>query len=160
MQETWDEFIIAVPWFLINLNAWDLQHIFVLNPDNSGLPLWGLAATGKSAQIGLWRFRSVGQGDPLEEGRATHSSVPAWRTPWTEEPGGLQFTGLQSQAWLKRLSMHEHYKQEKNFCWVVTCGCACTSSSFMTWRILLLSSHQSGKLDEAADLLIKRCSKR
>ena len=28
--------------------------------------------------------------DPLEEGMATHSSVLAWRSPWTEEPGGLQ----------------------------------------------------------------------
>ena len=32
---------------------------------------------------------SVGQEDPLEEGMATRSSVLAWRTPWTEEPGGL-----------------------------------------------------------------------
>ena len=31
---------------------------------------------------------------------ATHSSALAWRTPWTEEPGGLQSMGLQSQAWL------------------------------------------------------------
>ena len=30
------------------------------------------------------------QGDPLEEGMATHSSILAWRIPWTEEPGGLQ----------------------------------------------------------------------
>ena len=31
--------------------------------------------------------------DPLEEGMATHSSVLAWRIPWTEEPGGLQSMG-------------------------------------------------------------------
>ena len=31
--------------------------------------------------------------DPLEEGMAIHSSVLAWRTPWTEEPGGLQSMG-------------------------------------------------------------------
>ena len=37
---------------------------------------------------------------------ATHSSVLAWRTPWTEEPGGLQYSGLQSQTRLKQLSMH------------------------------------------------------
>ena len=37
--------------------------------------------------------RSLGGGDPLEEGMATHSSIPAWRIPWTEEPGGLQSTG-------------------------------------------------------------------
>ena len=33
--------------------------------------------------------------DPLEEGMATHSSIPAWKIPWTEEPGGLQSTGSQ-----------------------------------------------------------------
>ena len=34
--------------------------------------------------------------DPLEKGMATHSSILAWRVPWTEEPGGLQSMGLQS----------------------------------------------------------------
>ena len=34
--------------------------------------------------------RSLGQEDPLEEEMATHSSILAWRIPWTEEPGGLQ----------------------------------------------------------------------
>ena len=37
---------------------------------------------------------SLGQEDPLEEGIATHSSIPAWRISWTEEPGGLQSTEL------------------------------------------------------------------
>ena len=36
-----------------------------------------------------------GWGDPLEEGMATHSSILAWRIPWTEEPGGLQSIGSQ-----------------------------------------------------------------
>ena len=40
--------------------------------------------------------RSLGQEDPLEKGMATHSSVLAWRIPWTEEPGRLQSMGLQS----------------------------------------------------------------
>ena len=44
--------------------------------------------------------RSLGREDPLEEGAATHSSVLAWRIPWTEEPGGLQSTGSQSQTQL------------------------------------------------------------
>jgi len=35
---------------------------------------------------------------------ATHSSILAWRIPWTEEPGGLQSTGSQSRAGLKRLT--------------------------------------------------------
>ena len=41
------------------------------------------------------QVQSLGQGDPLEEGVAAHSSILAWRIPWTEEPGGLQSTGLQ-----------------------------------------------------------------
>ena len=40
-------------------------------------------------------IRSLGWEDPLEKEMATHSSILAWRLPWTEEPGGLQSTGLQ-----------------------------------------------------------------
>ena len=39
--------------------------------------------------------QSLGQEDPLEKGMAPHASILAWRTPWTEEPGRLQFIGLQ-----------------------------------------------------------------
>ena len=39
--------------------------------------------------------RSLGREDPLEKGMATHSSILAWRIPWTEEPGRLQSMGLQ-----------------------------------------------------------------
>ena len=39
--------------------------------------------------------QSLGQEDPLEKAVATHSSVPAWEIPWTEEPGGLQSMGSQ-----------------------------------------------------------------
>ena len=38
---------------------------------------------------------SLGQEDPLEEGITTHSSILAWETPWTEEPGGLLCMGSQ-----------------------------------------------------------------
>ena len=38
----------------------------------------------------------LGQEEPLEEEMATHSSILAWRIPWTEEPGGLQSLGSQS----------------------------------------------------------------
>ena len=41
--------------------------------------------------------RSLGWEDSLEEGMATHSSVLAWRTPWTEESGGLQSAGSQTE---------------------------------------------------------------
>ena len=39
--------------------------------------------------------QSLGREDPLEEDMATHSSVLAWRIPWTEEPAGLQPVGSQ-----------------------------------------------------------------
>ena len=39
--------------------------------------------------------RSLGWEDPLEKGTATHSSILTWRILWTEEPGRLQYTGLQ-----------------------------------------------------------------
>ena len=39
--------------------------------------------------------QSLDQEDPLEEEMATHSSILAWEIPWTEEPSGLQSTGLQ-----------------------------------------------------------------
>ena len=50
----------------------------------------------------MWMW-SLGREDPLEKEMATHSSILAYKIPQTEEPGGLQSLGLQSQA---RLSMH------------------------------------------------------
>ena len=47
-----------------------------------------------SGDEGIW-VPTLGQEDPLEEGMATHSSILAWRIPWTEEPGGLQSMGSQ-----------------------------------------------------------------
>ena len=41
------------------------------------------------------QVQSLGQEDPLEKGMATHSSILAWRIPWTEEPDRLQSMGLQ-----------------------------------------------------------------
>ena len=50
--------------------------------------------------------RSLDRDDPLEEGMATHSSILAWRIPWTEEPGGLQSTGHRVRHdWAR---MHRH----------------------------------------------------
>ena len=45
----------------------------------------------------MWEtwVQSLGCEDPLEEGIASHSSILAWRIPWTEEPGGLQSMGSQ-----------------------------------------------------------------
>ena len=49
------------------------------------------ANAGDVRDVGLF----LGQEDPLEEGMETHSSILAWRIPWTEEPGRLQSMGSQ-----------------------------------------------------------------
>ena len=41
------------------------------------------------------QVQSLGWEDPLEKEMPTHSSILAWKIPWTEEPGGLQFMGSQ-----------------------------------------------------------------
>ena len=54
------------------------------------------AQTGKNLPaMQETQVQSLGQEDPLEKGMATNSSLPAWRIPWTEEPGGLQFMAFQ-----------------------------------------------------------------
>ena len=58
---------------------------------------------------------SLGQEDPLEKGMATHSSILAWRIPWTEKPGGLQSKGSQSQTQLStRGHTHAHTHTHTN----------------------------------------------
>ena len=59
-----------------------------------------MAETGKNLLAMLeTRVQFLGWEGPLEQEVATHSSILAWRVPWTEEPGGLQATG-QSQTGL------------------------------------------------------------
>ena len=52
-----------------------------------------------SAMQETW-VRSLGQEDPLKKGMATHSCIPAWEIPWTEEPGGPQCMRSQSHTGL------------------------------------------------------------
>ena len=53
-------------------------------------------------------FPSLGWEDPLEEGRATRSSILAWRLPWTEEPGGAMVHRV-AKSWtrLRQLNTHQ-----------------------------------------------------
>ena len=57
------------------------------------------------------QVRSLGWEDHLEEGVATHSSIFAWRIPWTEEPGSLQYVGLQrvGHDWVDLALTHACY---------------------------------------------------
>ena len=56
------------------------------------------------------RVQSLGQEDPLEEEMATCSSILAWKSPWTEELGGLQSMGSQRVRHTK-IIMHVIYKR-------------------------------------------------
>ena len=75
----------------------------------SHVPLWlrwekkNLPAMRETQEI---QVRSLSWEDPLEKGMATHSSILAWRIPWTEEPGGLQSMGSQRvrHDWVTKLS--------------------------------------------------------
>ena len=70
--------------------------------------------------------RSLGREAPLEEGMATHSSLLAWRIPWTEEPGRLQSIWSQSRARLTWLSMQAGTLVQNS-----------TQISFPTWVLIL-----------------------
>jgi len=62
-----------------------------------GAPEAAVALTVKNLPVMQeTRVRFLSQEDPLEKGMAIHSSILAWRIPWTEKPGGLQFMGWQT----------------------------------------------------------------
>ena len=62
--------------------------------------------------------RSLGWEDPLEKEVATHSSILAWRIPWTEEPGGYSPRGhTKSRTRLKGLSTHARVCRPDEFSW-------------------------------------------
>ena len=72
-----------------------------------------------SAMWETW-VRSLGGEDPLERTMATHSSILAWRIPWTEEFGGLQSTGRKESDTTERLhflSLSLPLVPAKNLCW-------------------------------------------
>ena len=57
------------------------------------------------AMLETW-VRSLGQKDPLEKEMAIHSSILAWRIPWTEEPGGQQSTGRKESDTTEQLHFY------------------------------------------------------
>ena len=73
-------------------NKWDFQLLLVSSELGASL----VAHMVKNLPtIQETQVRSLGWEDPLEKGMATHSSIPAWKIPWTDEPGGLQSMRLQ-----------------------------------------------------------------
>ena len=79
------------------------MNIFVsLNISESAHVLWGFPGGSvvknppAKQEMQKTQVQSLGREDPLKEEMATHSSTPAWKIPWTEEPGGPQSRELQS----------------------------------------------------------------
>ena len=93
------------------------------------------------------RVQSLGQEDPLEKGMATHSSIPAWRIPWAEEPGGLQSIGSQRvrHDWSDLALMHTWAKKiMSRWQWCV---------SLLSWvrhiRVATLAATSWGEMTES-----------
>ena len=82
---------VAVP-------AWDhLKKVtFIIFYLHQEIPWWNVAQTVKSLPtMRETQVQSLGREDPLEKEVATHSSILAWKIPWTEDPGRLQSLGSQ-----------------------------------------------------------------
>ena len=83
-----------------------------------GYPLWyswvSLVAQLVKNPPAMWEtwVQSVGWEDPLEKEMATHSSILAWRIPWTEDLGGLQSTGCKESDTTEQLHFHFHFKTQ------------------------------------------------
>ena len=69
-----------------------LIHIFLLKQDIR--PFLVIQMVKSSPAMQETQIQSLGQKDPLEKEMTIHSSTLAWKIPWTEEPGRLQFMGL------------------------------------------------------------------
>ena len=67
--------------------------------------------------------RSLGQGNPLEKGMATCSSILLWEIPWTEDPGGMQPRGTESWTWLSDCAHWFPARGSEVSCWL-TPSCA------------------------------------
>ena len=79
------------------------EKVFDVNMSFVGLPKW-LSDKESACQTQETWVRPLGGEDPLEKEMATHSSIVAWKSPWTEEPGGLQSMGLQESDTTKQLN--------------------------------------------------------
>ena len=95
-------------WWLREINLcckWATTHIRGLLLQLTCLPMQETQET---------RVRSLDWEDPLEKRMATHSSTPAWKIPWTEEPGRLQSLGLQRiQNWAHTFTLTKTEEQRE-----------------------------------------------
>ena len=82
---------------------------YTFDPSLSGASLVAQIIKNLPAVQETW-LQSPGLEDPLEKGMTTHSSILAWRIPWREESGGLQYMGLQKLVMAEWLTQHNNTK--------------------------------------------------
>ena len=104
----------------LDFHSWKNPHVTEMFGMAVSLPYTkpgfpgGISGTSKEPACQWRRCKrlvwSLGQENPLEKGMATHSTILAWRIPWTEEPGRLQFIGSQKvrHNWNDLVCMHAH----------------------------------------------------
>ena len=82
------------------------------NPRYSIISLRGFpkVSDGKDSAMQETQVRSLDQEHPLEKEMATHLSIQAWETPWSEEPGGLQFMGSQNVTATNTVTFQEAFR--------------------------------------------------
>ena len=88
------------------------------------------------------QVRSLGWEDPLKKGMTSHSSILAWRIPWTKEPGGLHSMGSQrvKHDWVPNTHTHTHTHTHFWYylwCWEKSIMIPC----FSEWEYLCLLFH-------------------
>ena len=80
----------------ISMAVETINSVYFISPMAQMASLVAQMVKNPPAMQETW-LRSLGWEDPLEKEMATHSSIPAWRIPWTEEPGGpLQYSCLEN----------------------------------------------------------------
>ena len=82
----------VLKWILLKEQLYDEDISMTTKDHLTAQRVKNLPAMQETQEV---QIQSLGWKDPLEKEMDTHSSVLAWRIPWTEEPGGLQFIGSQ-----------------------------------------------------------------
>ena len=101
--------------------VFDLHVLFTLVFTSPHSQAWGFPG-GSDSKESTCHMRDLGSipgsGRSPEGGMAAHSSILAWKIPWTEEPGGLQSMVSQSRTQVKQLSMHAKLVQRCDAPWL------------------------------------------
>ena len=96
---------------LVGCRLWGRTELDITKVTQQQQAIGGSVGKESPAMWENW-VQPLGREDPLEKEMATHSSILAWRIPWTEEPGGLQSMGSQRvrHDWLT--NFHFHFSRE------------------------------------------------